>query len=145
MVGGGRGRFRLIDIGELLMERGFAAGEAVSRCWTERQVFLAAKRRRSRKNRRDRGPSATGFYTTDHRHDPHKCSGVGIGILYLSVKCSFLRPEGHPAQSPFRFTPGRDLRPHHLRLTAPSVVKFPGSLGGPSAWGFFNHTKRGSA
>ena len=46
-----------------------------------------------------------------------------IGILHSSVKCSFLRPEGHPAQSPLRFTPGRDLRPHHLRLTAPSVVK----------------------
>ena len=58
------------------------------------------------------------------RYEPDKGRGVGIGILYLSVKCSFLRPEGHPAQSPLRFTPGRDLRPHHLRLTAPSVVKF---------------------
>jgi len=32
--------------------------------------------------------------------------------------CSFLSPEGHPWQSPFRSTSGHDLQSHHLRASA---------------------------
>jgi len=49
-----------------------------------------------------------------HRYDPDKCrcepergSGVGIGILYLSVKFAPLSPKGHLPSSPLRGTPFR--------------------------------------
>jgi len=50
---------------------------------------------------------------------------------YLNPPVSCIHPCNAPSSAlkgtrlshPYSFTPGRDLRPHHLRLTAPSVVK----------------------